>query len=524
VPAVPTPDPVHPRAEDSLGPRLERSFAPVLMLRGAAAGVTTVLMLRGAAAGVALRRLGVVLVGLGTVGAVFAACAGASVPHRRAHRVHKTPGRRMHKAVARWPAGIKTHTATWAVDDGCAGGAAASAALVRQWVTYAESNCGPTDRKARADCRAGRRRYCEVMQYLDTDWDFFGGEPQMAGAASTNWWLHEPTPHQGENITTITLGGGFLINQTRPAVRSFFRSFVQQRYDSDDGLLMDWQSPSLPQELYYSTCSCASTREIRSNAALRGEHTAMSAALTHRNGAPFMQVDNSLSPNPYLPQGLNMLDPGVGVVGLMGEGEPEESGVMNPYYSTLLDQLAYIDQRTRAFVVLLSRGSNGASYQAQTRRVQEATMLLGFHGAQVVDEADLEEGSSDLAIWPEEGIYPADPLQSMQSPGGRGCLAGTGSPCSRGGHNNLQVAPGVYRRVFGACYRRRVAIGPCAAIVNNTNNWVIVKASWLKRRFGHQITFVGGDVQSGGKIDPTGATFRAGVTSVGPHDGMLLAS
>jgi hypothetical protein len=463
------------------------------------------------------------LFALSLVAIVFAGPASATV-HRKRHRAHpgRAHSRPVHNSISRPPATIKSHIATWAVDDGCAGGNGASAGLVRSWVTYAESNCGPNDHKVRADCRAGGRRFCDAIQYLDTDWDFLGGEPHMAGEASADWWLHVPTRGEGASVWTTTLGGGYLINQTRPAVRSFFRSYVAQRYNADDGLLMDWQSPSLPQELYYSTCGCSTTREIRTNSALRAAHNAMSASLVHRNGRPFMQIDNSLSPNPYLPQGLNMLNHRIGVEGIMGEGEPEQGGVMDTYYSTLLDQLAFIDH-SHSFVVLLSRGDAGAAYQAQSRRVQEATMLLGFSGNRVVDEADFEEGSPDLAIWPEEGIYPTAPLQTMAAPRGRGCLAGTGSLCSRGGHNNLQVASGVYRRVFGACYDRRAAIGPCAAIVNNTNNWVIVRQRWLKRRFGHQIAFDGGDVQSGGRLDFTSTPFAAGTTAVAPHDAMLLA-
>lgn len=477
--------------------------------------------LRAMSRRIGLRRVGCVVSGIGLAIAGFSAPAGAKVAHHKVHKTHRIHVKRVHNAVAKRPAGIKGHVATWATDDGCAGGAGASPALVRGWLSYAESNCG-TSSKARTDCHARGRRYCQVMQYLDTDWDFFGDAPHMASAASNDWWLH--APRQGSSISTSTEGGGFLINQTRAAVRSFFRSFVRQHYNADDGLLMDWQSPALSEELYYSTCGCTSTQEIHTNRQLQKAHTEMSAALTHSNGTRFAQVDNSISPNPYLPQGLNMLNRGAGVYGLMAESDPESNGVMDTYYSTLLDQLAYIDARTRAYIVLLSHGAAGAPYQSASRRVQEATILLGFHGAQVVDGADLEDGSQNLAVWPEESIYPADPVQTMQAPRGRGCLGGLGGACTRGGHNNLQVAPGIFRRVFRACYRGRVAIGPCAAIVNSTGNWVTVRSSWLRHRFGHQVTFLGGDVQSGGKLDLTGAPFSAGSTLIAPHDALLLTS
>jgi hypothetical protein len=424
---------------------------------------------------------------------------------------------------ARAGTAVKSHVATWAFDDGCNGGAAATSGFVHRWLNYAESNCGARDRKARVNCHSRHRTYCYAMQYLDTDWYYAADNDRVAAAASSDWWLHDPKPHQGSVISSSGLGGAYLLNQAREPVRSYFRSFVRSHYNAYDGLLMDWQSPSLSQELYYSTCGCSTTSEIHSNARLRAAHQAMSAALRHRNGSRFIQADNTLPSNPYLPQGLNMINPRIGVDAWTVEGEPESDGSLDPYYSTLLDQIAYISTRTRGFIAPMSRAPAGAPYQAQSRRVQEGTMLLGFSPGHLVDWADLEQGSRDLAVWPEEGIYPTSPLQSMRRPGGRGCLAGTGNVCSKGGHKSVQVRPGVYRREFRSCYVRRAPFGACAGIVNTTGRWVTVRASWLRLPLHHEITFRGGDVQSGGTVDLTGAPFAAGSTAVAPHDALLLA-
>lgn len=150
-------------------------------------------------------------------------------------------------------------------------------------------------------------------------------------------------------------------------------------------------------------------------------------------------------------------------------------------------------------------------------------MLLGYSPGHLVDWADLETGSGNLAVWPEEGIYPTNPVQTMAAPHGSGCLAGNGQVCSGGGHNDLQVAPGVYRREFGACYDQGTSFGECAAVVNTTSNAVTVKSSWLTQSYGHEITFNGGDVQSGGTVNLTGAGFNAGSGTVGPHSALLLA-
>jgi hypothetical protein len=398
---------------------------------------------------------------------------------------------------------------------------------VRQWVTYAEANCGPGgDAKALSDCHSGATRFCQVIQYLDTNWIYSTGSPPwqpFTSAASESWYQHTPGSST-TRIATSGYGGGYLINQSDPAVQSFFTSYVRSHYDVTDGLMMDDQSASLSTQLYYSTCGCSSSNEVGSTAALRAAHASMSAAMTHSDGRPYLQIDNSLPPNPFLPQGFDLIDRSTGAQGLIREGSPESNGTLDPYYSTLLDQIAYVANRTDGFVVPLSYGAAGAAYQQQSRRVQEATILVGYSPKHLVDWAALEQGSNNLAVWPEAGIYPTAPVQTMQSPGGNGCLAGAGGVCSTGGHNDVQVAPGVYRREFGACYNQGVRFGPCAAIMNTTASPVTIKSSWLTRSYRHQVTFVGGDAQSGGAVDPAGGAFTPDSTTVGGQDAAFLAS
>jgi hypothetical protein len=441
--------------------------------------------------------------------AAGASAAGAGHPGRRARNARRHA--------------VPAHVPTWSFVDGCNAGGGAPAGTVRAWVSYAETNCGSQSRPALRACHTAGRRYCEVIQYLDTDWNFTTEATRLAGAASYAWWIHEPAPNRGVRVFSDTFGGGYLVNQTNPSVRSFFRSYAQAHFDADDGLLMDWQSPSLSQELYYSTCGCATTAEIRTDAALRAGHRQMSAAITHADGNPFIQVDNTLPPNPFLPQGLGMLDRRIGVDAWMIEGEPFNYGTLDPFYSTLLDQLAYIATRTRGFAVPMSRAEAGSAYLARARRIQEATIMLAFSPGHLVDWAALGQGSADLEVWPEEALYPTHPVQTMARPGGRGCLAGTGALCSRGGHNSLEVAPGVYRREFRACYDRGRAIGPCAALVNTSARAVTVRGRWLRLRLRHEVAFAGGDVQSGGALVLAGPRFRPSATRVPADDALLLS-
>jgi len=417
------------------------------------------------------------------------------------------------------PASVPSHVPTWAYDDGCNGGSGASASLVRQWLTYAESNCGPRATKAMSDCVAGGVSYCTPVAYLDTGWIYATGSVPIAADASESWWLHRPGYTDSAHRVYINAnGGGNILNDSVAAVQGWFQGYLRTNYDEYPALMMDDSGPSLSSTLWGT--GLTSTQEITSDAQLQASHEAMAGALTHSDGTPYLQIDNGLNPNVYLAQPFGMLNHPDSVRGLVAEGSPISFGTLTNYYSSLLDSLAYVDATANDFIVLLSY-DNSAS--ARARRVQAATELLGYDGEHVVSWSDLERDSGDLSVWPEEGIVPTEPLQSMSPPGGSGCLAGVGVICSQGGHHDLEVAPGVYRREFADCYDQGIPFGPCAAIVNTTGSPVTIQRSWLSQPYGHEITFDGGDVQSGGTVNLAGAPFVPGTTTVPADDAALLA-
>lgn len=417
---------------------------------------------------------------------------------------------------------VPSHTETWAYDDCGNGGVGASSALVRQWVSYAETNCGPGgDAKALTDCHAGGVTYCQVMQYLDTNLIYYtagSASPQWSpwsGVAAEGWYLHQPS--STARVATSAFGGGYFDNQTNGAVQAFYQSYVRAHYPNEDGLFMDDQGAGVSQQFYGSNSSSSS--EVTTDTQLQAAHAAMSAALTRPDGTPYPQVDNTLPDcgNPFeTEQGLSMI--AKPVVGLLAEGCPTVNGALNGYYLGMLDDMAYVNASTSGFTALLSYGQAGASYQQKARRIQEATVLLGYAPGRVVDWAELEQGNSNLAVWPEEGIYPTGPLQTMASPAGAGCFGATGAVCSTGGHNDLQVSAGVVRREFSACYDQGAPIGPCAAVVNTTGAAVTIQPGWLSRSYGHQVAMTGGDIQAGGTVSVTGPA----AASVGAQDAVLL--
>jgi hypothetical protein len=437
------------------------------------------------------------------------------------------------------------HVPTWAFDDSaapgtCNGGLGARAALVRRWVTYAETNCGPHARKANRDCHAGRRTYCLTLAYIDPNLVWSVGGLRLRGACGERAWLHLPDrriePQTRIAWHTPAYGVGFELNQADRCVRAWVSGYVRRRYRAWNGLMVDDTSATLPEQLYGTgSPAYSASSEIATNRALLAAHHAMARAL----GSGRLQVDNGLAVNPFENTGLDLLRAGDGVRGLIAEGFPWSEGQLSPYYASGLDEIAYVDTRlarTRDFLVLLSYASAG---QQQARLIQEATIMLGFSPAHLVDWADLEQNSLRLAVWPEEGLYPTEPLESMRPPGGPGCLSGDGRLCSRGGHDDLRVAganlgtgaggaedsgAGVYRREFARCYYLSRAIGGCAAIVNDTRAPVVVQAAWLRRTYRHVIGLVGGDVQSGGRLDLRAGNFQPGTTTIAPDSALLLAA
>jgi hypothetical protein len=415
---------------------------------------------------------------------------------------------------------VPTHIETWSYDDDCNGGVGATPTLVRAWLTYAESNCGAGDTHALTDCHENGTTYCTAIQYMDANMIYNSGSVPIAADAQENWWVHQPGQTDSAHRLTFdgSYGAGQLLDQANPAVQSWFHKYAQSNYDSFDGLMMDDTGASQSEQFYGSNQS--SSQELPSNSSVLSEHRQMAAALTHSNGSSFMQVDNGLNVNPWTKPAFGLLNSG-GVVGLMAEGDPIDNGTITSYYSTLLDDMSYIDHTQSDFLVLLSYDPSGSQ---QARRIQAATVLLGYSPGHIVSWSDLEQNNDDLQVWPEEGIYPTNPVQSMGTPAGSGCLAGNGQVCSTGGHNDLQVAPGVYRREFGDCYDKGTSFGNCAVIVNDTSSPVTIQHSWLTLNYTHQITLNGGDVQSGGTVDPAGATYTPGTTTVPADDAALLSS
>lgn len=471
---------------------------------------------------------------------------------------------------------VPLHTENYAYVDAGNGGTTASSALVRQWVDIADVNGGGIgdDNTALTDCHAGATIFCKVYQYFDTNLIYNAGVgpsnqwnptpshtgytgPDWSLQAASNWYVHKASPNQATQIAVACCSStGLIENSALPAVQAFDQSWVRFNFPNEDGIFMDDQAYAINLLDFSSTncSSCTPVNEFANDAALQAAQNAKNALMTKASGTPYQLELNSAIPDcgswfqTVAGVGPSFNAISGNVVGLTAEGCPMAGGALTTKYEGMLDDMAWITANTTGHFNFLSYGNAGDATQTDARLLSEATELLGYKPGQMYQWPELEQTGggapqSDLELWPESGIYPTAPVQTMASPGGAGCLAGSQSgPCPTGGHNTLKVSgsgtTGIYRREFTTCYNQGVAIGNCAAVVNTTGSPVTVSGAWLTGTYGHRLSNTGGlvcngapctsgnttngDVQLGGTINLTAQTFVAGTTQVPASSALIL--
>ncbi|HTV91346.1 MAG TPA: hypothetical protein VMG98_01385 [Verrucomicrobiae bacterium] len=424
------------------------------------------------------------------------------------------------------------HIATWAFDESSAEGAGAPVALVQQYLTYAQGGYG--DAKARSDCDGAGPSSCSSVFYFDPNfiYDAPSCTPQIASlfmaAADETWFVHETgysdaahrvtgSYQESCNGTTITVPV-YLTNQSNASVDAFFSNYIQTYASGWDRYFMDDTSASVLTQTYGpggGFCAdnppddyCTTTQEYPTDASVVAAHAALTSVLNQTSGSAMLGMFNGVGFSGNTPENLNLIPASNGrLLGAVCENCVVNAGTLeSANYQRVLNAMATTNATAGASFVELNTGSSpaGSAAQISQRLVTTAIAWLGFNGNATVVFANLEENSSDLAIWPEAGLYPTQPVQSMNS-----------------GASDISVTSNVWRREFGACYLNGSAIGPCAALLNATSSPVPITSSWLTQSYGHVVSIAGGDIESGGSVSLTAATFSSATTTI-PASGAVL--
>ncbi len=421
------------------------------------------------------------------------------------------------------------HIATWGYDQFRAQGSRASAADVVKLLTYAET--GPRNEKAMRDCHsiAGG---CKAVLYFDPNRAYdspgcpYPEDANLLAQMDESWFVHQTGyndsahrvhgTHKQKCQGTVTRINVWSINISSPAVQAYFRNFLQQSGDGYDLYYMDDMGADLVDQFYFSGrggCDpsgrlCTSTQEFAGDKGLQQAAASFVNSMTHRNGAPMDFIFNGLSFNGRPVADTRLLDASKHFIGASCEGCATSGTTVHPdNYVRILNTMAQFDKRSAIFV-LLSYGNApaGSAQQLQQRFVTTALTWLGYRDNCTVVWPDLESNTTNLAVWPEDLIYPSSPLQTMSEAA-----------------SDLQVAPKVWRREFASCYLKGTPVGGCAAILNASDVDLVVQNSWLSATYKHVISASGGDVLSAGVISLNGNPFTVDQTKIPAQSALLLA-
>ena len=425
------------------------------------------------------------------------------------------------------------HIATWAFDESSAEGSGAPSALVQEHLTYAEGGYG--DAKAQSDCDGGGASPCSSVFYIDPNFIFDAPSctPQIASlfmaAANETWFVHESgytdaahrvagSYQETCNGTTITVPV-YLANQSNASVNAFFSSYVQTYASGWDRYFMDDTSASVLTQTYGpggGFCAnnppddyCTSTEEYPTDASVVAAHAALTAVLNHASGSAMLGMFNGVGFSGNTPENLNLIPASNGrLLGVVCENCVVNAGTLeSANYERVLNAMAAANATSGASFVELNTGFSaaGSASQISQRLVTTAMAWLGFNGNNTIVFPNLEDNTNDLAIWPEDGLYPTQPVQTMSA-----------------GAADISVASSVWRREFAACFLDGSPIGQCAALVNGTSSAVTIASSWLTQSYGHVVTISGGDIESGGSVNLTGTAFSLTATTIPAQGAVLL--
>jgi hypothetical protein len=356
------------------------------------------------------------------------------------------------------------------------------------------------------------------VAYTNANHKFLGetNDAQWFSSAQESWYVHaSPAPYTGERLDApYTSYTEYWANISNPSDVAWEVAADRSSLSSFDALFEDSTFSTTLGALDGTTnCGespCTTSQEFTTDAQVVAAHEALFSALKRSDGTPWDVVFNGLGNNVYDQEDWSYFGYLPNIIGATCEACIVDDRTGGTNSAVQISRWPY-DLDMMARVAALSGSINWLAYGQQTpgsaanieeRTTYIAMVWLGFSPGHTIAFENLELNTDGLAVWPEEEIYPTQPVESMSS-----------------SHLDIQVATNVWRREFAHCYYAGTYFGPCAAIVNGNGSAVTIQSSWLTQTYGHEIAFVGGDAVSGGNLSSSAFSV---VSSSVPADGAVL--
>jgi hypothetical protein len=437
---------------------------------------------------------------------------------------------------------VPLHIETWAgyYLGGSNEGRKSPAATIRRWVTYLESsNAGRP--KSYAICNIAGHP-CNSVAYVDTNNQYFGscgwsdavvnnGLSQQRPLPESAW-LHASADLSYDNrlfnnysakCVPRTNDTGLWVNRKSDAASRYFNAYFQRQFGS-----------SVPDYYFDDDTTLINVfggRQAYEYGSWRDLERAQAhwlGAERNRYGRAQNLFFNGCNNNPYIVPGTGLVKSKPNIDGCVSEGNVSSANISNGRDLYALDNCARVSLNRNGGIFV--NGINGESNTAAYRIQVMAFTWLCYVPGRVVTWLD-PEGGDFVNVFPEEGIYPARPVQSMRFPSGcpdatisargAGNDASSGDPCSVHGHNDLLLGgvTNVLRREFHACYNQGKPVGPCAVIWNMGETPVTLTPQWFTQRYRHKLTITGGTIDEGGRVSftPLGRG-----EPIAPYEALLL--
>ena len=343
----------------------------------------------------------------------------------------------------------------------------------------------------------------------------------ILAAASENWFLHLSGYSDSAHRVWGTDKAGCVMwsmNPNNTAMQTWWLNSLRAKANNFDLFFVDMSPMSLANATYFpgsgGGCApwptvCTSTNELLDDAAVVAAHVGFMNAMSHKNGSPMHFIYQQAYPKLTEVDDLSAIAATPRIAAVTCEQCIANVGqiVVPRNYEPFLNEMAAVNATNAAFYILSDGDAPaGSATQVLQRLVTTGIVWLAYSEGHTIVHPNLEQTTNNLAIWPEDLIYPSSPLQTM-----------------RLGAADLQVAPGVWRREFATCYQKSIFFGHCAAVVNSTSSSVTIQASWLTRRYTHVVALSGGDVLSGGTASVRTTAFTPNVTQIQAGGALLLA-
>jgi hypothetical protein len=222
------------------------------------------------------------------------------------------------------------------------------------------------------------------------------------------------------------------------------------------------------------------------------------------SGTPFQVIANNVFESAAMGTNWHTVDSGANVIGAMADSDcyvdANAYGMgnvdfaitqgMHSYgyavddWSQREDDELYLGQQQKLFVCLIG-ASHLASSETALRTYAYASLMLTYSVRSTTYFTYWKtNGSTQVEVYPETGIVPANPVVATPSD-----------------VSALKVG-GVYVREYQDCFYRGVDEGGCAFVVNPTTGTQTIPV--LSRSYGHSVTLSGGGVLEGGNAGFSG--------------------